>query len=156
MSVKSKAILPEDLMLFCRLAHQGTLYEFIACQLNLGDGPKARKAAKHMMITTLFCRPSLKNPVTNKLAKVFPSLIRLIYKFKTAHCYKLLAIRLQQRESEIFIDRILEELKAEGIICLTKHDSVLCRRSDVERVKNIMTRILSEEIGEHQTEVDHY
>lgn len=156
MSGASIANLPEDLLFFCRLAHQGTLYEYIAGQLNLGDGPEARKVAKHMMITTLFCKPSLKNPVTNKMAKVFPSLIRLIFNFKTAHCYKLLAIRLQQRESEIFIDRILEELKAECIICLTKHDSVLCRRSDVERVKNIMTRILNEELGEHQTAVENY
>ena len=47
-------------------------------------------------------------------------------------------------ESKLFIDRIYVTLKKRGIFCLTKHDSLIIRSKDLDRVlKTIITKFKS-------------
>lgn len=156
MTAQIKTNRPEDLLLFCKLAHQGNLYEHMAQVLDLGTGEEAREVAKTMMFTTFFSKPDATIDEVNMFAMVFPTVSTIIKAYKIKHGYKAFAILLQGRESEIFIDKIFNRLQSDGFICLTKHDSILCRRSDAELIQAIMTEILNEEIGEHITSVEHY
>lgn len=58
-----------------------------------------------------------------------------------------LAVMLQRIESRIFIDAILEALLRMGYRCLTKHDSVLPKVSDLVEVEAVVRGILDAILG---------
>ena len=58
-----------------------------------------------------------------------------------------LAIRLQEIESEIFIDRLLPVLQGKDWIVIPKHDAILCKESDAEEVHKEASNILSSIFG---------
>ena len=61
------------------------------------------------------------------------------------------AIALQRIEADLFIDNLLPALYNSGIKhVLTKHDSILCKKSDRVKVQNILTDKLDELLGESQ------
>lgn len=156
MTTQTKTNLPEDLLLFCKLAHQGVLYEFMRNELDLGPGTVGRNVAKEMMITTFFSKPNSRRINVMMFAKLFPTVLKIIKAYKLKHGHKAFAVLLQRKESEIFIDKIFNRLQSDRFICLSKHDSILCRSSDVEQILPIVTEILNEELGEHITSVVHY
>lgn len=57
------------------------------------------------------------------------------------------AVLLQRIESHIFIDHILSYLLSKGIPVLSKHDSILCRESDLYLVKDVIDKFLNKIIG---------
>ena len=105
------------------------------------------------------------NPAEKKLlAKYYPNLVCFANEFKRAftdfyisegmnyHEAKdkgnaSLAVTLQQIESVIFIDCILTRLLKSGYRVFTKHDSILCKESDVAAVTAIVTEELNRELG---------
>ena len=58
-----------------------------------------------------------------------------------------LAITLQLIESSIFIDDILAQLLGMGVVVFSKHDSILCRESDLFFVKSFMEKRLNFYLG---------
>lgn len=76
----------------------------------------------------------------SKLFKAeFPNVFGLIIKLKEGN-YKNLSIQLQKREANIIIHHIGAKLMKLGIYFLTVHDSIICRKSDSERVKTIFEK----------------
>ena len=69
---------------------------------------------------------------------LFPNLLDWINDFKSKNGYENFSIMLQKKESEIFIDGIFKKLIKAKIYSLTKHDSIICKSNDCEKVKEII------------------
>jgi hypothetical protein len=80
-------------------------------------------------------------------------LIRLIDAYKKNNGNEQFAILLQQRESAIFIDRILLRLVNKGYKVFSKHDSILCIASELEDVVMEVRSILTEELGDYRLKI---
>jgi hypothetical protein len=117
-----------------------------------------------MMFLMLFSARGYNPPEKRLLAKHFPSLVLFANEFKRLmsgfyegdgweyHMAKdkgnaALAVILQQLESAIFIDCILTRLLKSGYRVFSKHDSILCKESDVEAVTAIVREELNRELG---------
>lgn len=59
-----------------------------------------------------------------------------------------LAIRLQEVEASIFIDRILERIAASGIVAFSRHDSICCKETDLEQILKIVRYEMDRVFGE--------
>jgi len=105
------------------------------------------------------------SPDRKKMKTIFPDLIEMIDLFKKekraerkkqkekkGEVYdnkgdNQFAITLQKKESEIFIDGLLSKLQKTGFKVLSKHDSILCKKSDVTAVKGFVMNYLNEVFG---------
>jgi hypothetical protein len=55
---------------------------------------------------------------------------------------------LARMESRLMIDQVLPKLIDAGLDVITRHDAILMKESDLDRVKAIMVKILDSELGE--------
>ncbi len=120
--------------LFKALSISGQLYLFIANKLGL----KTKKEGKISMFEIMFS--SRKNNTTGKkrIRELFPTIIKWIDEYKLIHGDNEFAIMLQKKESEIFIDLILNKIKSKKLFCLTKHDSVIVHEKDYLEINKII------------------
>ncbi len=124
----------DDFIRFKTLSSSGNLYASIQQELGL----KSVKEAKNAMFEILFSARNNKTLFKSKLKEVFPSVVAWIDEYKKAHGDNQFSIMLQQIESDLFIDRILKRVKKLKYFCLTKHDSLIIRRSDYEAILSIV------------------
>lgn len=127
----------EDFEIFKIQSYNGTLYEYIMEKLNI----EKRKTAKTMMFELMFSKETFNSPLKKELKKIFPSVVKTVDNYKAEHGYNKFSIMLQKRESEIFIDGIWKKIKKKKLFCITKHDCVIFKQEDSEKIKSI---ILSE------------
>ena len=146
--------LSTDYQEFMMLINQGQLYEKIASIMEKELLKKyKRKDAKVLMFEIAFSKHNNNSNIEKRiLKKYFPNIIKFIAEFKKSMIAKYksdglprgdanhkgnasFAVLLQNIESVIFIDIILRDLVNLGIDALTKHDSVLCKESDLGRVE---------------------
>jgi hypothetical protein len=120
--------------LFKSLSISGQLYSFIADKLGL----KTKKEGKISMFEIMFS--SRKNNTSGKkrIRELFPTIISWIDSYKLQHGDNKFAIMLQKKESEIFIDLILNKIKSKKFFCLTKHDSVIVNEKDYLEIHKII------------------
>ena len=120
--------------LFKTLSISGQLYSFIADKLGL----KTKKEGKISMFEIMFS--SRKNNTTGKkrIRELFPTIISWIDSYKLQHGDNKFSIMLQKKESEIFIDLILNKIKSKKFFCLTKHDSVIVHEKDYHEINKII------------------
>jgi hypothetical protein len=127
-----------DFVKFQQLVQEGTFYEYIREVLGI-DGK-----AKVKVFEMLFSKPDNNTREKALLKKEFPNIIKWIDNFKKTAIgseeqkHKQFAIMLQLKESDIFIDNFYKLIKEEGMFCITKHDSVIVREENKDRVKQIM------------------
>ena len=155
---------PTDLELFKKSTKQGTFYDDFQQILKDEGQEYTRAEIKTMMFLLLFSARGYNPPEKRLLAKHFPSLVLFANEFKRLmsgfyegdgkeyHIAKdegnaALAVTLQRIESAIFIDCILTRLLKSGYRVFSKHDSILCKESDVEAVTAIVTEELNRELG---------
>ena len=155
---------PTDLELFKKSTKQGTFYEDFQQILKDQGQDYTRAEIKRMMFLLLFSARGYNPPEKRLLAKHFPSLVLFANEFKRLmsgfyegdgleyHMAKdegnaALAVTLQRIESAIFIDCILTRLLKSGYRVFTKHDSILCKESDVAAVTAIVREELDRELG---------
>jgi len=155
---------PTDLELFKKSTKQGTFYDDFQQILKDEGQDYTRDEIKRMMFLLLFSARGYNPPEKRLLAKHFPSLVLFANEFKRLmsgfyegdgleyHMAKdegnaALAVTLQRIESAIFIDCILTRLLKSGYRVFTKHDSILCKESDVEAVTAIVREELDRELG---------
>jgi hypothetical protein len=124
----------DDFIRFKTLSSSGNLYTSIQQELGL----KSVKEAKNAMFEILFSARNNKTLFKSKLKEVFPSVVAWIDEYKKAHGDNQFSIMLQQIESDLFIDKILKRVKKLKYFCLTKHDSLIIRRSDYEAILSIV------------------
>jgi hypothetical protein len=107
-----------------------------------------REKAKLMWMALAYSSNRSTNYYIVKLAfqdkyPIISLILRAIKKNK--HAY--LAIILQKIESHIFIEQISRNLIDNGIVPITIHDSVIVKKSDLEKSEEIMNQVLLENIG---------
>lgn len=140
---------PQDLVEFVKLAKNGKLYEHIREQLQL----PSRSLAKSLMFEVFFSSYKYHGAGKLQIQKIFPTLVRMIDRFKEINGSNQFAIKLQLRESQIFIDRIMPRLIERGYKVLSKHDSILCIIDDRKGVEGEIRAILDQEIGQYQLKI---
>lgn len=124
---------------FKTAAASGLLYELVQDKLNL----KTRKRAKQATFELLFSSHKNKSDDLGKMRAEFPEVMGYIDIFKIENGHKNFSISLQKIESELFIDNILKQLSSLSLGCLTKHDSVICKKGDLEEVLEIMNLVFT-------------
>lgn len=119
-----------DFKLFKELSASGKLYEYIKDKLSLNT----RKEAKNACFEILFS--SHKNRTKNKakLKELFPSVIEFIDNYKKENGDNQFAIKMQRRESKMFIDDLYNQLKKRKLFILTKHDSLIIRKENESEI----------------------
>jgi len=142
--------LPQDIQDFIAAARSGIFYDNIEKLLEL----PSRTEAKTLMFELLFSSRKFNSEDKTKLKSLFPNLVKVIDAYKKAKGDNQFAIDLQRRESEIFIDQILYTLLKKGIKALSKHDSILCPKSQQEAAEKIIREILDKEIGTYELECE--
>ncbi len=125
----------EDFKKFKEHSYGGTLYEFIMKELNLEN----RLEAKKMMFELMFSKEDYKSNLKSKLKSLFPSVVELVDTYKKEKGYNNFSIMLQQRESEIFIDGLWKQIKKKKIFCTPKHDCLIVKKEDAEKVEKIIS-----------------
>lgn len=135
-------ILPENLthpstVEFKESASSGKFYESVQNKLNLDT----RNTAKQTTFELLFSSHKNKSKNLSKMRDAYPELLEYIDNYKIENGHKNFSISLQKEESRIFIDGILKRLSDLKIPCLSKHDSIICKRDDFTEVLEVMNLI---------------
>lgn len=155
-----------DYVLFKKLVKSGKLYEYIQQKYWEDTGCKLSRAeAKGIMFSIAFSSPCYHSQQKDFFSNHFPSILAVIDGFKRSRMKYLgkgrskegsasFAVMLQRIESSIFIDVILERCYKKGLKVLSKHDSILCRRSDKHVVTAIICRVLNELFGRNTYSLD--
>ncbi len=123
-----------DYKLFKELSVSGNLYAYIASNLSL----KSAKNGKSLMFEVMFSSRRNNSAYKKKIKELFPSVVGWIDDYKKAHGDNQFSIMLQRIESDLFIDNILKRVKRLKYFCLTKHDSLIIKRSDYEAILAIV------------------
>lgn len=124
----------EDFELFKYNAYNGTLYEFITDKL----GFETRQEAKKAMFELMFSKEDLHSKLKSQLKTIFPSVVDIVDDYKRENGYASFSVMLQKRESEIFIDGLWKKLKKSKVFCTPKHDCLIVKEEDAEKVENII------------------
>lgn len=124
----------DDFKRFKALSVSGQLYDYIKDNLGL----ETRKQGKIAMFEILFSSRNNNTSSKKKLKELFPTVIKWIDDYKEENGDENFSVMLQQTESSIFIDTILTKVKSKHLFCLTKHDSVIVRESDKDKVMKII------------------
>lgn len=170
---KLKPFCSKDFNSFLNLTKNGFFYEEMLKTFNdknLNNVKKSKKKKrtrdeiKKMMFMVVFSSSSYNSSEKRDFALAFPHVAKWIKEFKRA-CVRdfeksgmsaaaarkkgnaALAVMLQSIESYIFIDVILKKLIESELRVFSKHDSILCKKSDVSRVLNIIKSELDEIFG---------
>lgn len=153
-----------DLDDFKTATRAGVFYETFQQILKNEGQEYTRDEIKKMMFLMLFSAAGYSSAEKKLLAKYYPNVVAFTKAFKRAftdfyidegmnyHEAKdkgdaSLAVTLQQIESAIFIDCILTRLLKSGYRVFSKHDSILCKESDVAAVEAIVREELNRELG---------
>ncbi len=123
-----------DYRLFKELSVSGKLYNYIASSLSL----RSAKNGKSLMFEVMFSSRRNNSAYKKKIKELFPSVVGWIDEYKKAHGDNQFSIMLQRIESDLFIDNILKRVKKLKYFCLTKHDSLIIKRSDYEAILAIV------------------
>lgn len=143
-----------DVRLFCKHAIEGHLYEYIAEQLNPDiniyelnevDFKKVRREAKDIMMGICFSSYKSDSEEKELFSNIFPNVTEFIHLYmKSKGDSALFAIHLQNLESRIFIDGLMRLIMNDNMFVLTKHDSLIVRRENLEEVKEIIYSYFNE------------
>lgn len=118
---------------FCESCYTGEIYNYVQNELSL----KSREESKQLIFNILFSSNYSKTG-KKEFKSLFPSVHYWITKYKSDNGYKTLSTTLQKMESELFIDKIYHRVKGGGMLCLTKHDSLIVGNKDYEKVMKIV------------------
>lgn len=132
-----------DMEAFITECRECNLYEFVGEKLSL-----SRREAKSACFEIFFSDPKYVNASKLMVSSLFPETVKWIDDFKLLNGYKAFPVMLQRIESHIFIDNILKELLYRGLPVLTKHDSVLCKQCDINKVRRIVSEHLDIWLGQ--------
>lgn len=132
----------QDVSTFCANAESGTLYSSISSILPymLHRFTETEETTKKKMMQMAFSHSGGERPEFKESCyRYMPNVIDFMDGYKKKYSYKSFSIELQKRESNIFIDNLLYNIKANGFFCITKHDSLIVRKSNLEEILQIIS-----------------
>ena len=125
------------------LTFEGKFYQFIQEKFQIKD----KKKVKDLTYKVLFGKN-----YSNKYDRMFEQLFPQIYSFiktfkKDKGDYRALSYELQRYESDFLFNKVIHEImvKYPDIKLITCHDSIICKKSESQKVSNIFDHLLFEE-----------
>lgn len=104
-----------------------------------------KEVQKQILFFVNFCSY---RPLSDELHRLLPGYAGYVESVRRKYSRHKLAWTLMLRESQIFIDRLLNEFWQDGLRpVIPFHDALLVRRSDLEEASALATRVLTEELG---------
>lgn len=122
---------------FIHDAINGILYDEVAKKLDWD-----REKSKKEIMKIIFSPEIYSNKSKKALSNIYPETIRHIDSFKSKHGYRQLSITMQKKESEIYIDGVLNKLYDMGIMAISKHDSIIFQPQDKAQVVKVFKNVL--------------
>lgn len=150
---------------FLNLTKSGQFYEFLVSRLAADENKNLSRAeVKRIMFITVFSSHRYNPKEKQQLYKYLPEFVEWTNEFKKGSIQYLaaeglnkqsaidqgnasLAVMLQTIESSIFIDNILTKLLKKGYRVLSKHDSILCKESELAGVHSVIEYELDQVFG---------
>lgn len=130
-------VIGEDVEIFKEMASNGILYEYVQKHLGYAE----RSEAKMTMMEIIFSKHGYNSSTKSKLKELFPNVVAFCDGYKKENGDSRLAILLQNREADIFIDTIYHQLQKQGVYVLTKHDSIIVKQEDKSVVVKTIKKI---------------
>jgi len=87
-----------------------------------------------------------RRPLLRAFKQLFPELLAIIDELKEEDKNRF-ALKLQELEADLMIGVVIGRLQYLNILCLSVHDSVLCKKSDRATVKGIVEQELEQSFG---------
>jgi len=104
-----------------------------------------RPEFKKTIIADAFYSPSNRKKPMQVLKKMYPDFAQWIIDYKTKHGYKAISQNAQNVEASIFVWGLFKDLNNE--FCITKHDSILVKTTDVEYFKQKLIKIMQDKFN---------
>lgn len=146
-----QSINPHEFKEFKRLVVRGDFWKLMQNKLKTLN----KKETKQLFFKYWFGPNNSCKIVENIFKSMFPSIHRYILSFKQKNDYRQFSIKLQNMESDLFIQKILKKLDPQ-LKCFSKHDSILCRQSVSKEVEKIIKEYLDEYFGDYKLNKETY
>lgn len=116
---------------------------------------KDRVLAKRVLFKLLFKKTNRPDALLNKLLKRYPIVMSIIAAFKKQDVKQKesddhdenhesnFSVFLQCIEGELFVDNILDQLRAESVSCFTRHDSIVVASGSEVKAEEIAKNVFS-------------
>lgn len=85
-------------------------------------------------------------PLWDSYDRIFPEHAALVYGEKELGNREF-ALKMQRIEADLMVNRVVDRLRRESIRCLTVHDSLICKKRDTERVRQVLSEELMGLLG---------
>lgn len=129
--IVTKTKIDDDFNAFIAQCEGGTVYDDFAKAANI-----TRQQAKGAFFHLLFGAGG-ETEYSKLFAQIYPSVIRIVKRFKDVKNYKNFSIMLQKIESIYFVKTIRPACIAAGVTVLTKHDSIFSKESQFKALERI-------------------
>lgn len=139
---KGSATLKAEIDRYRKATFIGEWYEEL-----MGIYNKDRDSCKDIWMCIAYSKNKSYKGYKKPFKKDYPEIFKIIETSKVIN-YQDFAIKLQKLESKIFIDKICKELVDVGIIPFTVHDALIVQKSKQEEALKIMTKVLTEHLGD--------
>ncbi|WP_404309702.1 hypothetical protein [Neorhodopirellula lusitana] len=128
-----------------------TFYKNVERALSFKDeGPAARrKKSKKRYCSYAYDKDRPNSPVEQMMDELYPTAADYIRSKKEGN-YKAFSWAQQQEEASIFIDGVFLQMERQGLLGLTLHDGIFCRKEDQQKVKAIIEKKKSSAKQGHQ------
>lgn len=127
-------LVDESTIRFKELASRGELYNALGELCEQGD----RGKGKNLAFVVAFGSPGSTTPGYSNMKESFPEVVAWAEDFKSKESKRDFAILLQKKESDLFIDGLFAKLVKKDYFCITKHDSLIVKRSELDAVLSIL------------------
>ena len=127
-----------DLALYQDLTQKAEFYKFLQKEMNYQGSYDVFKVD---VFSKIFYNAKRKNQSTEwkQFKKIFPTVSKAIEYFQKDD-YRDLAIKLQQAESDLMLNKVVPKLAKENIYCLSVHDSLLVLEKDIPKTVEVIKR----------------
>jgi hypothetical protein len=133
----------EEKNLYKYLTYDGKFYQFIQEKFQIKD----KKKVKDLTYKVLFGK-NYSNKYDRMFEQLFPKIYGFIKTFKKDKGdYRALSYELQRYESHFLFNKVIGEImfKHPHIKLITCHDSIICKKSESQKVSDIFEYLLFEE-----------
>jgi hypothetical protein len=129
----------DEISRYREISKKNEFYSFFAKRANVDILKGENKDEfKERVFKEIFFGPTNPNhQLWQFFCEAFPVLGRRITEIKAVD-YRLSSIRLQAMEAKIVISGVLDKLIDREIHCLTVHDSIICKKSDIKEINQLM------------------
>lgn len=124
----------ESTIRFKDIASRGELYDILGDLCTQGN----RSKGKNLAFVVAFGNPGSTTPGYDNMKELFPEVVAWSEDFKNKRSKREFAIMLQKKESDLFIDGLFAKLIKKDYFCVTKHDSLIVKRSELDSVIGVL------------------